>query len=99
MCSMLSFVVLLIMCSCLGCVEPLPMSLGTETSPSRFGLCNVSHASDFDIGFYAAFVHLSMSFCLSFDALMRFSAFGSQTISWALMLSTHSSRGRLWKSS
>jgi len=64
--SVLSFAVLSIMCSRFGCVEPLPMSLGTETSPSRFGLCNVSHASDFDIGFYAAFVRLDMSFaCLS----------------------------------
>jgi len=88
-----------VLCFCLSCVEPLPISLGTETFPSQFGIFDASHASDFDIGFYAAFVHLSMSFCLSFDPLMRFSAFDSQTISCALMLSTHSSRGRLWKSS
>ena len=49
MSSVLSFAVLSIMCSCLGCVEPLPISLGTETLPSRFGICDVSHASDFDI--------------------------------------------------
>ena len=69
MCSMLSFVVLLIMCSCLGCVEPLPISLGTEIFPSRFSICDASHASDFDIDFYEAFVHLNMNFCLSFDPL------------------------------
>jgi len=58
-----------IICSCLCCVEPLPMSLGTENFPSRFGICDASHASDFDIGFYAVFVHLNMSFWLSFDPL------------------------------
>ena len=90
----LSFAVLSTMGSRLGCVEPLPISLGTEIFSSRFGICDLSHISDFDIDFYAAFVHLNMSFCLSFDPLMRFLSFGSQTISCALMLSTHSSRGR-----
>jgi len=68
-CSMLSFVVLLIMCSCLGCVESLPIFLGTKIFPSRFGICDDSHANDFDIGFYAALVHLNMNFCMSFDSL------------------------------
>ena len=54
------------MCSRFGCVESLHIYLGIETFPSRFGICDASHASDFDIGFYAAFVRLDMSFaCLS----------------------------------
>jgi len=56
----LSFAVLSTMGSRLGCVEPLPISLGTETFPSSSGLCDASPASDFDIGFSAAFVHLNM---------------------------------------
>ena len=64
--SVLSFALLLMLCSRLGCVESLPMSLGIEIFPSRFGICDDSHANDFDIGFYAAFVHMNMSFaCLS----------------------------------
>ena len=47
--SVLSFAVLSIMCSRFGCVEPLPIFLGTEPFPSRFGICDVSRASDFDI--------------------------------------------------
>ena len=66
---MFSFAVLLIMCSCLGYVETLPISLGTEIFPSRFSICDASHASDFDIDFYEAFVHLNMNFCMSFDSL------------------------------
>ena len=62
----LSLALLSILCSHLGCVEPLPISLGTETFPSSSGLCDASPASDFDIGFSAAFVHLNMRFaCLS----------------------------------
>ena len=45
------------------------ISLGAEIFPSRFGICDASHASDFDIDFYEAFVHLNMNFCLSFDPL------------------------------
>ena len=64
--SVLSFVVLSMMCSRLGCVESLPISLGTETFPSSSGLCDASPASDFDIGFSASFVHMNMRFaCLS----------------------------------
>ena len=60
---------------------------------------DASHASEFDICFYMAFVHLDMSFtCLSIT-WMGFSAFTSQTISCDLMLSTHSARGRFRKSS
>jgi len=70
------------------------MSLGIETFPSRFGICDTSHASDFIINFYAVFVHLDMSFTCHSITWMRFSVFTSQTISFALMLSTHSSRGR-----
>jgi hypothetical protein len=62
----LSFAILSIMSSCLYCVEPLPISLGIKTFPSRFGICDASHASDFDLDIYAAFVHLNMSFCLFF---------------------------------
>ena len=69
MSSLLSFAILSIMRSCLGCVEPLPISLGTKNFPSLFGICDASHASDFDIDFYEAFVHLNMNFCLSFDPL------------------------------
>jgi len=47
-----------VLCSRLGCVEPLPISLGIEIFSSRFGLCDESHASDFDILYYMAFVHL-----------------------------------------
>ena len=47
--SVLSFAVLSIMCSRFGCVEPLPIFLGTEPFPSRFGICDVSPSSDFDI--------------------------------------------------
>ena len=66
MSSSLSFAILSIMRSCLGCVELFPISLGTENFPSLFGICDASHASDFNIGFYAAFVHMNMSFaCLS----------------------------------
>ena len=75
MCSVLSFVVLSIMCSCLGCDELLPIFLGTEIFPSRFGICDASHACNFNINFYAAFVHLNMSFCLSFDPLDEFFSF------------------------
>lgn len=53
------------------------MSLGTETSPSRFGLCNVSHASDFDIGFYVAFIHLYTSFTWIWITWMIFLTFAS----------------------
>ena len=66
MCFVLSFCYYGIICSRLGCVESLPISLGTETFPSSSGLCDASPASDFDIGFSAAFVHLNMRFaCLS----------------------------------
>ena len=72
----------------------IPIFLGIEPFPSRFGICDVSPASDFDIWFYVTFVHLDMSFtCLSIT-WMIFSTFASQTISCALMLSTHPSRGR-----
>ena len=82
------------MCYRFGCVEPLPIFLATEPFPSRFSICDVSPASDFDIWFYVTFVHLDMSFtCLSIT-WMIFSTFASQTISCALMLSTHPSRGR-----
>ena len=69
MSSVLSFAILSTMCSRLSCVEPLPISLGTETFLSRFGICDDSHANDFDIGFYAALVHLNMNFFMSFDSL------------------------------
>ena len=49
MSSVPSFAVLLIMSSHLGCVESLLISLEAETFPSQFGICDVSHASDFDI--------------------------------------------------
>ena len=81
---MLSFVVLSMMCSRLGCVESLPISLGTGTFSSRFGICDASDASDFDI----------LTFMQHLFNWMRFSIFASQTISCALILSTHSSRGR-----
>jgi hypothetical protein len=38
------------------------MSLGTDIFPSRFGLCDASHASEFDIYRYVVFVHLDGSF-------------------------------------
>ena len=49
MSSVLTFTVLSIMCSRLGCVELLPISFGTETFPCRFGICDVSHDSEFNI--------------------------------------------------
>ena len=45
----LSLALLSILCSHLGCVESLLISLEAETFPSQFGICDVSHASDFDI--------------------------------------------------
>ena len=69
--------------SCLGCVEPLPMSSGTEIVSSG-GLCGFSHAKCFFSLPCVAFVHLDELFGLCF--LKPFLC--------ARMLSTHSSRGR-----
>ena len=48
MSSVLSFALLLMLCSRLGCVESLPLSLEIEIFPSRFALCDASHASELD---------------------------------------------------
>ena len=77
MCFVLSFCYYGIICSRLGCVEPLPISLGTETFPSSSGLCDASPASDFDIGFYVAFIHLYTSFTWILITSMIFSTFAS----------------------